>query len=133
MLSWYGITQLIGFYKPYNWVSKRGFLEYRDIHENDSFSGSATTSQSFPATASQQDIQSGVHFENLTTAEVGEKEEKESSSKAVGNTRRRAFTLASYKKDNNPMAVEHLAQALGLVRPSSSTEKTNLDRRFSAK
>ena len=104
-----------------------------DSDENDSFSGSATTSQSFPATASQQDIQSGVHFENLTTAEVGEKEEKESSSKAVGNTRRRAFTLASYKKDNNPMAVEHLAQALGLVRPSSSTEKTNLDRRFSAK
>ena len=77
-----------------------------------------------------------MHFENLTTTEVGEEEEKESSSKAVGNTRRRAFTLASYKKDNNPMAVEHLAQALGLVRPSSSQnlpEKPNLDRSFSAK
>ena len=71
-----------------------------------------------------------MHFENLTS-----QEEEESSGSS--NTRRRAFTLASYKKDNNPMAVEHLAQALGLVRPSSSSsnipEKTNLDRSFSAK
>ena len=59
-----------------------------------------------------------MHFENLSSREE-EDPEKESS----GNARRRAFTLASYKKDNNPMAVEHLAQALGLVRPSSSTEK----------
>ena len=69
-----------------------------------------------------------MHFENLTS-----QEEEEESNSGSSNTRRRAFTLASYKKDNNPMAVEHLAQALGLVRPSSSTEKTNLDRRFSAK
>ena len=57
--------------------------------------------------------------------------------------RKRAFTICSYKKDNNPMAVEHLAQALGLVRPTTVTqnksttastanqEKFSLDRSYS--
>ena len=73
----------------------------------------------------EQSFQSGLQFESPV--------------ETCTRKRKRAFTMGcSYKKDNNPMAVQHLAQALGLVRPTNvetkstaNQEKFSLDRSYS--
>ena len=44
---------------------------------------------------------------------IGLKPEMRKISLRPSQRRRRAFTLTSYKVDNNPEAVEHLAKTLG--------------------
>ena len=61
---------------------------------------------------SDQEAEARKQAEQLAASEAGEEE-----------IRKRTFTMTSYKADNNPEAVEHLVQTLGLIGGPALTPK----------